>query len=193
MAHQIISDAVRGCYAQVEAQLAEAIALLADTQGVVVTTGLGKSGFVTQRLAATLRSVGCVAAFLHASDALHGDLGVLRAGDALVAASYSGTTTEVVTVCRVARERRIPIVALTGDGASPLAQLADVVLGVSVAREADPWNLVPSASLAATATVGDLLAIGVMLRRGHDSATFASNHPGGALGRRLHPTGKGGP
>lgn len=193
MAHQIISDAVRGCYAQVQEQLAEAVALLAGTEGLVVTTGLGKSGFVGQRLAATLRSVGCASAFLHASEALHGDLGVLRTGDVLVAVSYSGTTAEVVAVCHVARERRIPVVALTGDGDSPVAQLADVLLRVKVAREADPWNLVPSASLAATATVGDLLAISVMLQRGHGSSTFAGNHPGGELGRRLHATGTTGP
>ena len=168
-----------------------AVELLLDATGRVVVTGLGKSGLVGAKLAATLASTGTSAQFVHAADALHGDAGAVRIGDVLIAISNSGETDEVACFAQLVKERGVPVIALTGcDGSSSLCKLADVRLDVGVDREADPYDLVPSASTVATAVVGDALAVAVMVARGFGPDDFHQHHPAGALGRRLVESGE---
>ena len=163
-----------------------AVALLLAARGRVVVTGLGKSGLVGAKLAATLSSTGTGAFFVHASDALHGDAGSVMTGDVVIAISNSGETAEVCSFAAVVKRRGIPIIAMTGcGGRSTLGRLADVVLDVGVDGEADPFDLVPSSSTAAVAVMGDALAIAAMVARGFGPADFHEHHPAGALGQRL--------
>jgi arabinose-5-phosphate isomerase len=166
-------------------EFAEAVGLLAAAEGKVVVTGLGKSGLICRKVAATLASTGTPALFLHAAEGLHGDIGMLARGDVLIAVSYSGTTTEVVALLAPARRLGLPIVAITGAKDSPLATSADVCLDVRVAEEACPLGLAPTASTTATLALGDALAIALLERRGFAADDFGTLHPGGALGRRL--------
>ena len=167
--------------------------LLASTNRVIVT-GIGKSGLVGAKLAATLTSTGTSAYFVHAADALHGDAGVVCEGDVLLAISNSGETDEVVAFAQLVKDRGVRVVALTGcDGSSSLSKLADVRLDVGVDCEADPYDLVPTASTVATAVMGDAIAVALMVARGFGPEDFHRHHPGGALGRRLvEPGGFGG-
>lgn len=165
---------------------ADAVSLLLDAKGRVVVAGLGKSGLVGNKLAATLASTGTSAHFVHAADALHGDAGNVQPGDVLIAISNSGETDEVTRLAELAKQRSVPVIALTGcDGSSSLCGLADVRLDIGVEREGDPYDLVPSASTAATAVMGDALAIAVMVARGFGPEDFHQHHPSGALGKRL--------
>jgi arabinose-5-phosphate isomerase len=166
--------------------LAAAIRVLLGVPGHVVVSGLGKSGHVAAKVAATLSSTGTPASYVHAGDALHGDSGVLRPGDALVAISNSGETAELCAFAAMAIERGVPVVAVTGcTGASSLSKQAAAHLDASVERECDPEDLVPSASTTVALALGDALAIGLMVARGFGRADFARHHPGGSLGRRL--------
>lgn len=166
--------------------------LLLATEGRVVVTGLGKSGLVGAKLAATLSSTGTSAIFVHAADALHGDAGAVRPGDTVIAISNSGETDEVCRFVELVKERGVPVVTLTGcGGGSSLCRLADAHLDIAVEREADPYDLVPSVSTAVTAVMGDALAIALMVARGFGPDDFHRHHPGGALGRRLLNAGGG--
>lgn len=163
-----------------------ALRLLLATRGRVVVTGLGKSGLVGAKLAATLSSTGTPAFFVHAADALHGDAGMVAPGDVLLAISKSGSTPEVERFVRMVQVRGVPVVAMTGcGGASVLCELADAVVDIGVEREADPHDLAPTTSTAVTAVVGDALAIALMVAKGFGPADFHEHHPGGALGARL--------
>jgi len=150
----------------------------------VVVSGLGKSGLVCRKIASTLASTGTPALFLHAAEGLHGDIGMLTRGDVLLAVSNSGST-EVLALLAPARRLGLPVVAMTGDPGSQLGRSADVVLDVSVAEEACPLGLAPTASTTATMALGDALAIALLERRGFGAEDFGTLHPGGALGRRL--------
>jgi arabinose-5-phosphate isomerase len=164
--------------------------ILAST-GRLIVTGLGKSGLVGAKVAATFSSTGTPAQFVHAADALHGDAGCLVPGDVLIALSNSGETDEVCTFAELAASRGVPVIAMTGcGGGSRLARTATAVLDVSVEREADPHNLVPTTSTTATLVMGDALALALMAAREFTPADFFKHHPGGALGRRL-ATGSG--
>jgi arabinose-5-phosphate isomerase len=168
------------------AAAAGALALLLDAKGRVAVTGLGKSGLVGAKIAATLASTGTPSFFVHAADALHGDAGMVTDDDVLLAISKSGATTEVVQFAGMTRRRGVKVVAMTGcDGCSPLCQLADATIDIGVETEADPWDLVPSTSTAVTAVVGDALAIALMVARDFGPDDFRVHHPGGALGERL--------
>ena len=159
---------------------------LLAVRGRVVVTGLGKSGLVGAKLAATLASTGTPALFVHAADALHGDAGMVAADDLLLAISKSGATEEVVRFAEVVRARGLEVVAMTGcGGGSPLCDLACAVVDIGVTAEADPFDLVPTTSTAVTAVVGDALAVALMVARGFGPADFHRHHPGGALGARL--------
>lgn len=182
---EIEARALSEVSARLGAEFAEAVGLLSRCEGKVVVCGLGKSGLVCRKVAATLASTGTPALFLHAAEGLHGDLGQIARGDAMVVVSYSGTTAEVVAMLAPARRFGIPVIALTGDIASPLAKGADVVLDVSVAEEACPLGLAPTASTTATLALGDALAIALLERRGFSQEDFGALHPGGALGQRL--------
>lgn len=152
--------------------------------GRVVLTGMGKSGLVCKKIAATLSSTGTPALFVHPADSLHGDLGMLQRGDVLIVVSNSGDTEEVVRIIPWVKRLDIPLVAITGDAASTIARLSDVALVVNV-EEACPYNVVPTSSTTATLALGDALAIAVMERRSFKVEDFASLHPGGSLGRKL--------
>ncbi|MFP6599049.1 MAG: KpsF/GutQ family sugar-phosphate isomerase [Deltaproteobacteria bacterium] len=164
---------------------AAAVETIAAIDGRVVVTGMGKSGQVCKKIAATLSSTGTAAVFLHAAEAAHGDLGMFARGDVCLAVSNSGTTQEILELLPAVRRLSLPLVAMTGGLDSPLAVEADFVLDVSVAEEACPLGLAPTASTTATLAMGDALAVAVLERRGFDEQDFAMLHPGGALGRQL--------
>jgi arabinose-5-phosphate isomerase len=170
---------------------APALERLLAVQGRIVVTGLGKSGLVGAKLAATLASTGTPAFFVHAADALHGDAGMVGADDLLLAISKSGTTPEVVRFAEVVRARGVEVVAVTGcGGGSPLCGLASATVDIGVESEADPFDLVPTTSTAVTAIVGDALAVALMVARGFGPADFHQHHPGGALGALLEGRGR---
>lgn len=158
---------------------------IAFSGGHVVVTGLGKSGLIGLKIAATLASTGTPALFMHAGDALHGDVGMITAHDVVLALSYSGETREVCEVARLAMSLGVPVVALTGGIDSSLSRMATHVLDVAVAREADPLDLAPTASTAAALAMGDALAAALIVRHGFTATDFARSHPSGSLGRRL--------
>ncbi|MFN8544163.1 MAG: KpsF/GutQ family sugar-phosphate isomerase [Candidatus Binatia bacterium] len=162
-----------------------AVALLLACRGKVVVAGVGKSGLVARKIAATLASTGTPAFFLHAGEGSHGDLGMLARGDALLAVSYGGSNGEMLALLPWVRRFGIPLLALTGAADSPLARAAEVVLDVSVPEEACPLGLAPTASTTATMALGDALAVALLEERGFTADDFALLHPGGALGRRL--------
>jgi arabinose-5-phosphate isomerase len=165
-------------------EFSRAVDVMAACAGKVVVSGLGKSGLICRKIAATLASTGTPALFLHAAEGLHGDIGMLTRGDVLLAVSYSGST-DVVALVAPARRLGLPVIAICGDLGSSLARAADVVLDVAVAEEACPLGLAPTASTTATLAIGDALAIALLERRQFSAADFGSLHPGGALGRRL--------
>ncbi|MFH0953017.1 MAG: KpsF/GutQ family sugar-phosphate isomerase [Verrucomicrobiota bacterium] len=153
--------------------------------GKIVVTGVGKNQPIGQKIAATLTSTGCPAVFLHPSDAMHGDLGILQSHDVLLALSYSGESEELVNLVPVVKRSGVAIVALSGDKDSAVARHSDVVVSVAVAREACPFNMAPTASTTATLAVGDALAMSLLQARGFRKEDYAKLHPGGAIGRAL--------
>jgi arabinose-5-phosphate isomerase len=159
--------------------------LLHECTGRVVVSGMGKSGHVGAKIAATLASTGTPAFFLHPAEASHGDIGMLTADDVLIAISNSGETAELVTILPAIKRLGVALIAMTGRAGSTLARAASVVLDVSVPEEACPHNLAPTASTTATLAMGDALAVAVLEARGFTEEDFARSHPGGSLGRRL--------
>jgi arabinose-5-phosphate isomerase len=166
-------------------RFSRAVELLRDCTGRVVVTGMGKSGIIARKVAATLASTGTPAFFLHPAEAIHGDLGVIQHGDVVVALSHSGETAEILRLLETIRRTGARIVALTGEPGSTLGQFADVTLDCHVDREACPLNLVPTASTTAALALGDALAMTLLVEKGFRAEDFASLHPGGKLGRRL--------
>ena len=159
--------------------------LCMDTPGRVVVTGMGKSGHVSNKIAATLASTGTPAFFMHPAEASHGDLGMITSQDLLIAISYSGETAEVVTILPVVKRMGARLLAITGNPRSTMAEAADVHLDISVAEEACPLNLAPTASTTATLAMGDALAVALLKKRGFTAEDFARSHPSGSLGKRL--------
>jgi arabinose-5-phosphate isomerase len=162
-----------------------AIALLRGCRGRVILTGIGKSGIISRKIAATLTSTGTSALFLHPAEARHGDLGVIQSDDVVVALSHSGETEELVLLLETIRRLGAKLIAITGNSTSTLAQAADVALDCSVAEEACPMNLVPTASTTAALALGDALAMTLLVEKGFREEHFAHLHPGGRLGKRL--------
>jgi arabinose-5-phosphate isomerase len=181
----IEARAVAALASRLDARFDGAIEILATCAGKVVVTGMGKSGIICRKIAATLTSTGTPALFLHAAEAVHGDAGVFMRGDAVLALSSSGETDEMVRLLPLIKRLDLPLIALTGDTASTLARAADVALDVSVAEEACPLNLAPTASTTAALALGDALAVALLERKGFAADDFAVLHPGGALGRRF--------
>jgi arabinose-5-phosphate isomerase len=177
--------AIRGLLPQLDERFERAVALLRSCSGRVVCTGMGKSGIVMKKVAATLSSTGTPALFLHPAEAVHGDLGMIVAGDVVLAASYSGTTGELLHLVETLKRLGVPLVAMTGNDASPLARHADLHLPVAIDREACPLNLAPTASTTATLALGDALAMALLEARGFTREDFARLHPAGQLGKRL--------
>ena len=164
---------------------AEACRLILRCEGRVVVTGMGKSGHVGSKIAATLASTGTPSFFLHPAEAIHGDIGMITTKDVVLALSNSGETDELLTILPVIKRLDVPLIALTGKAGSTLARYATVTLDVSVPAEACPLNLAPTASTTATLAMGDALAVAVLEARGFTEEDFARSHPGGSLGRRL--------
>jgi len=175
-------DALR---ARLDATFARACELMLDCTGRVVVSGMGKSGHVAGKIAATLASTGTPAFFLHPAEAGHGDLGMITRGDLLLALSNSGETTEIVALLPQVKRLGVPLILVTGNSGSTLAQRADVVLDAGVPLEACPHNLAPTASTTAALALGDALAVALLGARGFSPEDFARAHPGGALGRQL--------
>ena len=162
-----------------------AVRMLFECQGRVIVTGMGKSGIICRKIAATLASTGTSAFFLHPAEATHGDLGVIQPSDLLLAISHSGETQEVLRLLEAIRRIGAKIVAITGNPASTLAQSADVALDCQVSEEACPLNLVPTASTTAALAMGDALCMTLLVEKGFREEDFAKIHPGGKLGKKL--------
>ena len=163
----------------------QAISLLLNCTGRVVVSGIGKSGHIGRKIAATLASTGTPALFVHPAEAAHGDLGMVTADDAFIAISYSGESSELMTILPVVKRMGSKVIAITGKPGSSLATIADVHLNVAVEKEACPMNLAPTTSTTVTLALGDALAVALLDLRGFKEEDFARSHPGGALGRRL--------
>ncbi|WP_341684674.1 KpsF/GutQ family sugar-phosphate isomerase [Limnohabitans sp.] len=163
----------------------QAAALILGASGRVVVTGMGKSGHVGTKIAATLASTGTPAMFMHPGEASHGDLGMIQAGDVVLGLSNSGESDELVAILPVIKRLGVPLIAMTGGLQSSLARHANVVLDTGVAKEACPLNLAPTASTTAQMAMGDALAVALLDARGFKPEDFARSHPGGSLGRRL--------
>lgn len=181
----IEARAVETLKARLNDDFVAACKLCMGTPGRVVVTGMGKSGHVSNKIAATLASTGTPAFFMHPAEASHGDIGMITSQDLLLAISYSGETAEVVTILPVAKRMGAKLLAITGNPKSTMAQTADVHLDVSVAEEACPLNLAPTASTTATLAMGDALAVALLKMRGFTAEDFARSHPSGSLGKRL--------
>ena len=182
---RIEAEAVRRQIDNLGPAFLEALEAVSQTSGRVCVTGIGKSGLVGQKVAATFASTGTPAYFLHAGEASHGDLGMLMRGDVLLAFSTSGETPEVVRLVEFARQRGIRTLAMTASPDSSLARAAETTISVAVPREACPLNLAPTASTTAMLAMGDALALSLSERRGFKEEDFAALHPGGSLGRRF--------
>src|SRR5688572_525354 len=163
----------------------QAVRLLLDCRGRVIVTGMGKSGIICRKIAATLSSTGTPAFFLHPAEATHGDLGVIRGEDVVLALSYSGETDELLRLLETIKRLGARLIAITGNCASTLGQAADVALDCHVSEEACPLNLVPTASTTAALALGDALAMTLLVAKGFRQEDFASLHPGGKLGKQL--------
>lgn len=184
---QIEADAIIALHARLEsdASVGQAVALLLHCTGRVVVSGMGKSGHIARKIAATLASTGTPAMFVHPGEAAHGDLGMITSSDVFIAISNSGETTELMAILPMVKRMGAGLIAMTGKPDSSLARLANVHLDVSVAQEACPLNLAPTASTTVTLALGDALAVALLDLRGFKEEDFARSHPGGALGRRL--------
>lgn len=182
---QIEAQSVAALTQRVDRAFSRAVDLLLACEGRVVVTGVGKSGHIGRKIAATLASTGTPSLFVHAAEAAHGDLGMITGDDALLALSYSGEGDELLTMLPVAKRLGTPLIAITGNPASTLAKLADVHIDVRVDKEACPLNLAPTSSTTAMLAMGDALAIACLEVRGFNADDFARAHPAGALGRKL--------
>jgi len=182
---QIEADAVLKLKEDLDGSFKKAMELIIDSEGRVVFTGVGKTGLVAKKLAATFSSTGTSAFFVHAGEGLHGDLGMIRAGDVVIAVSNSGETDEVLSLLPSLRRIGVTLIALTGDSTSTLAEHADLILLADVITEACPHNLAPTASTTAALALGDALAIALSSYYGFTPEDFALYHPGGSLGRKL--------
>lgn len=182
---KIEAQAIQEVLARLDHSFEKAVEILFACKGRVVVSGMGKSGLIGRKISATLSSTGTPSFFLHPAEALHGDLGMLARGDAMVAVSYGGETQEIIQLLEVLKRLEMPLVTLTGCAHSTLAQASDVVLDVSVKEEACSLNLAPTASTTVAMAVGDALAISLLERRDFRHDDFAALHPAGRLGKKL--------
>lgn len=179
------ANAILRCADLLDDRFLRALDLLNDCSGKVLTTGVGKSGIAARKIAATLTSTGCPAVYLHPSEAMHGDLGIVADRDVIIALSHSGESEELLAILPALLAREAKIIALVGNAKSTLAQKAAVVLDASIEREVCPLNLAPTTSVVVAMALGDALAMTLQKRRGFRAEDYARNHPGGRLGRRL--------
>jgi arabinose-5-phosphate isomerase len=179
------ADAILALIDRLDERFAQAVLILRDCKGRVIVTGMGKSGIISRKIAATFSSIGTPAFFMHPAEAIHGDLGMLHPDDVVVAVSYSGETAEVLRLIETIRRLGPRLIAVTGSPRSTLAQAADLTLDCHVAEEACPLNLVPTASTSAALALGDALAMTLLVEKGFREEDFANLHPGGKLGKKL--------
>ncbi len=170
---------------RLDERFARTVALISACRGKVVLTGIGKSGIICRKIAATLASTGTPAIFLHPTEGLHGDLGILSRDDLVIAISYSGVTEELIKIVPSLKRQGLPLLAFTANAESELARASDLVLDISTKKEACPLGLAPTASTTVTLALGDALAVALLAARGFKPEDFALRHPGGTLGRRL--------
>ena len=182
---EVEAEAIRTQVDHLDERFDRAVELLKSVRGRVVCTGMGKSGLVLKKVAATLASTGTPSLFLHPAEAIHGDLGMVVEGDVVLAASYSGRTSELLRLAELVKRLGVPLIALTCEGPSPLASIADLHLPVVIDKEACPLDLAPTASTTATLALGDALAMALLEDSGFTSEDFARLHPGGGLGMKL--------
>ena len=182
---RIEAEALEKAAERINGNFAEAVESIYRLKGKLIVTGIGKSGLVGAKIAATMASTGTSSFFLHPTEALHGDLGMIGSEDGVLAISYSGESEELSNILPHIRRFGIPLLAMTADNGSTLARYADIVLDISVEREACPLGAAPTASTALTMGLGDALAVALMKRRNFRKEDFASFHPGGSLGKRL--------
>jgi arabinose-5-phosphate isomerase len=182
---EIEANAILALIDRLDQRFEQAVALLDGCQGRVVVTGMGKSGIIGRKIAATLASIGVPSVFLHPAEGIHGDLGMVSRGDLVIALSNSGETEEILKILPAIKRLGVPMISLTGNVESMLAKNSDVVLDVSVKEEACPLDLAPTASTTATLALGDALAMALLEHKGVRPEDFARFHPGGALGKRL--------
>lgn len=182
---QIEAAAITALIERIDDNFDAACELLLGVSSRVVVIGMGKSGHIGSKIAATLASTGTPAFFVHPAEASHGDLGMITPQDAVLALSYSGETDEVLAILPIIKRQSVPLVAMTGNPQSTLAKQADVHLDISVAKEACPLNLAPTASSTATLALGDALAVAMLQAKGFNAEDFARSHPGGKLGKKL--------
>lgn len=182
---KIEADAIRDLSKRLGSEFNRAIELLAQCRGKVIVTGMGKGGIIGEKISATLSSTGTPSLFLHSAEAIHGDLGRVAKDDVILAISNSGETEEVVRFLPLIKKIGARLIALTGNSESTLAKYSDVVLDVSVKKEACPMGLAPTASTTATLAMGDAIAVCLLEKKGFKEENFAFYHPGGALGKKL--------
>ena len=178
-------EAVEGLLTHIDADFVRACEMILASKGRVVVVGMGKSGHIGNKIAATLASTGTPAFFLHPGEASHGDLGMISAGDLIIAISNSGESDEILALLPVLKRRGIPLICMTGNPASTMAKEANVHLCIKVEKEACPLGLAPTSSTTATLVMGDALAVALLEARGFTADDFALSHPGGSLGKRL--------
>ena len=179
------ADAVLALADRIDGAFSQSVAMILACTGRVVITGMGKSGLICQKIAATMASTGTPALFLHPAEGIHGDLGMLMKGDVVIAVSNSGETEEITRILPVIKRMGLPLIAMSGNPRSTLARAGDVFLDISIKEEACPLGLAPTASTTATLAMGDALAVALLLERGFREEDFALFHPGGTLGKRL--------
>jgi arabinose-5-phosphate isomerase len=179
------AQAIHELIGRIDRNFSEAIRILHQCKGRVVVTGMGKSGLIGKKISATLASTGTPAFFLHPAEGIHGDLGMVSRGDAVILISNSGETAELITILPALKRVAVPILCLTGNTRSTLAKNSDVVIDVGVKEEAGPMGLVPTASTTATLAMGDALAIALLEKRDFKEEDFAYFHPGGSIGKKL--------
>ncbi len=178
-------DAIKNLYDRINGQFVEAVRLIYESKGRVVFTGMGKSGLIARKIVATMNSTGTPAIYMHPTDALHGDLGMVRKEDILIVISKSGGTEELINLIPMVKRLNVKIIGMLGNLESRLAKRCDIVLDISVKEEACPHDLAPTASTTATLVMGDALAIALLEKRGFTAEDFAALHPAGSLGKRL--------
>jgi len=182
---RIEAEAILALIDKINGEFAKAMEIILSCKGRVVVTGMGKSGLIGKKIAATLASTGTPALFLHPAEGIHGDLGMVMKGDVIIAISNSGETEEIVKLLPVFKRLAVPVIAMTGGMKSALAKAAEVTIDVGVAEEACPMGLAPTASTTATLAMGDAMAITLLEKRGFKEEDFACFHPGGSLGKKL--------
>ncbi len=179
------AKAIREVADRIDSKIENAIDLLFNCEGKVVVTGMGKAGIIARKIASTLASTGTTAIFLHAAEGIHGDLGLLDDNDVVIAVSNSGNTNELTSIIPYIKFRKIPIIALTGNLQSQLAENANVIIDCFVPKEYEPFGLVPTSSTTVALAVGDAIAIALLKKRNFNEEDFAQFHPGGTIGKKL--------